>query len=62
MLELAQNVARALDKNDLEIVSGEGESPDYVGDYENFNHVASKLNHEIDGIQDQILNTLKAFN
>jgi nucleoside-diphosphate-sugar epimerase len=62
MLELAQNVARALDKNDLEIVSGEGESPDYVGNYENFNQVASKLNHEIDGIQDQILNTLKAFN
>lgn len=62
MLELAQNVARALDKNDLEIVSGEGESPDYVGDYENFNQVASKLNHEIDGIHDQILNTLKAFN
>jgi len=62
MLELAQNVARALDKNDLDIVSGEGESPDYVGDYEYFNQLASKLNHEIDGIQNQILNTLEAFN
>lgn len=62
MLELAQNVARALDKNDLEIVSGEAESPDYVGDYEYFNQLASKLNHEIDGIQNQILNTLEAFN
>jgi nucleoside-diphosphate-sugar epimerase len=62
MLDLAQNVASALDKHDLEVVSGESESPDYFGDFEYFNQVASKLNHEIAGIQDQILNTLKAFN
>jgi hypothetical protein len=62
MLELAQNVASALDKHDLEVVSGKGESPDYFGDYAYFNQVASRLNHEIAGIQEQILNTLKAFN
>lgn len=62
MLELAQNVASALNKDDLEVVLGEGESPDYFGDYEYFNQVASKMNHEIYGIQDQVLNTLKAFN
>jgi nucleoside-diphosphate-sugar epimerase len=62
MLELAQNVAMALDKNDLEIVLGEGESPDYVGDYEYFNQLAFRLNHEIDGIQNQILKTIEAIN
>ena len=62
MLELAQNVATILNKSGLEIVIGKGNSPDYVGNYENFNELASRLNQEIDGIQDQILNTLKAFN
>ncbi len=62
MLELAENIATILNKGDLEIVSGNGESPDYVGDFESFNEVASKLNLDVVGIQDQILNTLKAFN
>ncbi len=61
MLELAENIATILNKGDLEIVSGKGESPDYVGDFESFNEVASKLNLDVVGIQDQILNTLKAF-
>ena len=61
MLELAQNVAMVLNKSNLEIVAGQGESPDYFGDYQGFNELASKMNLDINGIQDQILNTLKAF-
>ena len=61
MSELARNVAIALDKKDCEIICGEDQSPDYFGDYESFNELATELGVEMFGIQEQILRTLEAF-
>lgn len=62
MSELARNVANALGKKDYEILCGDDQSPDYFGDYESFNELATELGVEMFGIQEQILRTLEAFN
>lgn len=62
MSELARNVANALGNKDCEILCGDDQSPDYFGDYESFNKLATKLDIEMLGIHDQILRTLQAFN
>ena len=62
MSELARHVANALGKKDCEILCGDDQSPDYFGDYETFNELASELGVEMFGIQEQILRTLQAFN
>ncbi len=61
MSELARNVADALGKKDCEIICGEDQSPDYFGDFESFNEIATELGVEMFGIQEQILRTLDAF-
>ena len=62
MSELARNVTNALGKKDCEILCGEDQSPDYFGDYESFNELATELGVKMLGIQEQILRTLEAFN
>ena len=62
MSELARNVANALGKKDCEILCGDDQSPDYFGDYESFNDLATELGVEMFGIQEQILRTIEAFN
>ena len=61
MSELARNVAIVLGKKDCEILCGDDQSPDYFGDYESFNDLATELGVEMFGIQEQIFRTLEAF-
>ncbi len=61
MSALARNVADALEKKDIEVICGNDQSPDYFGDYESFNKLATDLGLEMFGIQDQVLRTLEAF-
>jgi nucleoside-diphosphate-sugar epimerase len=61
MAELARNVANVLGKRDIEVICGNGQSPDYFGDYESFNELATELGIEVFGIQEQVLRTLEAF-
>lgn len=62
MLELAESVAEVLGNDQTEIIMGNDRSPDYFGDYENFNRLATKMGQNLIGMKDQILNTMKAFN
>jgi hypothetical protein len=62
MSELARNVANVLGNKDIEVILGDDESPDYFGDYESFNDLATELGVEMFGIEEQILRTLEAFN
>jgi nucleoside-diphosphate-sugar epimerase len=61
MSELARNVANALENKDIEVILGDDQSPDYFGDYESFNKLATELGLEISSVQDQMLRTLEAF-
>jgi len=62
MFELARNVANVLGEKDCEILCGDDQSPDYFGDYQSFNELASELGVEMLGIEEQIVQTLEAFN
>lgn len=62
MRELAESIKVALNKDKCELTLGNEESPDYFGDYEEFNAMASNVGQNLYGIGDQILRTLKAFN
>ena len=62
MLELAQNVAKVIGNDQCTILTGRKDSPDYFGNYKEFNLLAASLGQPLLGIQDQILNTLPAFN
>jgi nucleoside-diphosphate-sugar epimerase len=61
MSELARNVADALGNKDIEVICGNDQSPDYFGDYESFNKLATELGLEMFDVQDQVLRTLEAF-
>lgn len=61
MSELARNVANVLGKNNIEVICGNDQSPDYFGDYESFNELATELGIEMFDVQDQVLRTLEAF-
>lgn len=62
MLELAQNVVKVIGNNQCTILAGRDESSDYIGKYNEFNFLAESLGQSPLGIEDQILNTLAAFN
>ena len=62
MLELALNVAKVINDDNCEIITGEDESLDYFGKYDEFNDIAANLRQRPLGIQDQIRETLAAFN
>jgi hypothetical protein len=61
MSELAKKVADALGNQDIDVICGNDQSPDYFGDFESFNKLATELGLEIFGVQDQVLRTLEAF-
>jgi nucleoside-diphosphate-sugar epimerase len=61
MLEMAENVAAALGKDQMQIIVGKDESPDYFGDFERYNRLAADLGQNLSGINEQILNTIRAF-
>ena len=62
MLEVAEIVASSLGNARTEVIAGSGSTPDYFGDYESFNSLANNLGQNLTGIDDQILETIKAFN
>ncbi len=62
MLELAQNVVKVIGHDQCTILTGKDESPDYFGEYNEFNFLATSMGQHPLGIQDQIVNTLAAFN
>ncbi len=62
MLEMAESVASALGDARTEVIAGDDLSLDYYGDYESFNSLANNLGQNLTGINDQILETIKAFN
>jgi nucleoside-diphosphate-sugar epimerase len=61
MSEMAENVAAALGKDQMQIIVGKDESPDYFGDFERYNRLAADLGQNLSGINEQILNTIRAF-
>lgn len=62
MLEMAQSVATTLGNAHTEVIAGNDISQDYYGDYESFNSLANNLGQNLAGINNQILETIKAFN
>ncbi len=62
MSELARNVADALGNKDIEVICGNDQSPDYFGNYQSFNKLATELGLEMYSLEDQVLRTLEAFN
>jgi hypothetical protein len=62
MYELAQIVVAAFGASSCEVFEGIEVSPDYFGEYEEFNALASDLGLNLIGIHEQVLETLHAFN
>lgn len=62
MGQLAEKVQAELGNDVSKITLGDGKSPDYFGDFEKFNSIAKEISQDLLGIEDQIANTLSAFN
>lgn len=62
MRQLAERVLAGLGKDVSALALGDIESPDYIGEFEKFNSLASEMGQNLLGIEDQIANTLNAFN
>jgi len=61
MRELAETVLSVLGKNKSAVITGKYESPDYFGNFEKFNSIASEIGEEFLTIEDQIMRTIDAF-
>ncbi len=61
-LDLAKTIANIFGKSDIEITLGDDNSQDYFGDYKTFNCLAADMSLTLKSLEDQILETLKAFN
>ena len=61
-LDLAKTIAAILGRSDIEIVLGDSNSQDYFGDYKIFNCFTAEMSLTLKSLEDQILETLKAFN
>ena len=62
MGQLAEKVQAELGNDVSKITLGDGKSPDYFGNFEKFNSIANAIAKDLLGIEDQIANTLNAFN
>jgi nucleoside-diphosphate-sugar epimerase len=62
MHQLAERVLAGLGKDISAITLGNIESPDYFGEFAKFNSLAAEMGHNLLGIEDQIANSLNAFN
>ena len=61
MLDLAQTVSKVVGHGE-EVSAGADPESSYFGDYENFNLLAAGLNQSLLGMEEQVGNTIKAFN
>lgn len=61
MLDLAQIVSKVVGHGE-EVSAGVDSESSYFGDYKSFNLLASRLDQRILGVEEQIANTIKAFN
>ncbi len=61
LLDLAGMIASTLGKSDIEIISGNEQPSKYFGNYKAFNSFASDIMIELKSLEEQILETLKAF-
>ena len=61
-LDLAKTIAGVLGRSDIEITLGNDNSRDYFGDYKIFNRYVSDMSFALKSLEDQILETLEAFN
>jgi nucleoside-diphosphate-sugar epimerase len=62
MHQVAERVLAGLGKDISAVTLGNIESPDYFGEFEKFNSLAKEIGHNLVGIEDQIANSLNAFN
>jgi nucleoside-diphosphate-sugar epimerase len=62
MHQLAERVLTGLGKDTSAVTLGNIKSPDYFGEFEKFNSLAKEIGHNLLGIEDQIANSLNAFN
>ena len=62
MHQLAERVLAGLGKDISAVTLGNIESPDYFGEFSKFNSLAAEMGHNLLGIEDQIANSLNAFN
>lgn len=62
LLDLAKTIADIFGKSDIEVTWGDDNSQDYFGDYKTFNCLAADMSLTLKSLEDQILETLKAFN
>lgn len=62
LLDLAQTILTTVGGNNIEILAGDEKSPDYFGDYETFNSLALDMNIKLKSLEEQIVETIKAFN
>lgn len=60
-LDLAKQIADIFEIKDNDIILGDDDSPDYFGDYKTFESIASDMCVTLRGLEDQILETSKAF-
>lgn len=61
MRELAETVLSVLGKDKSAITIGNDQSPDYFGNFEKFNSMASEIGEDYLGIEKQIIRTIDAF-
>lgn len=62
MHQLAERVLAGLGKDISAVTLGNIKSPDYFGEFEKFNSIVTEMGHNLLGIEDQIANSLNAFN
>ncbi len=62
MRDLAETVKKVTGQVNMDVSVGIDAENSYFGDYEGFNFLAAGMNRDILGIEDQIMNTIEAFN
>jgi hypothetical protein len=61
ILGLAETIKEVAGKTKVEVSVGTDPEVSYFGDYESFNRIAADLNQNLLNIENQIVNTIKAF-
>jgi hypothetical protein len=61
LLDLAETVNKVIGQVNMDISVGFDAENSYYGDYEGFNRIAASINQDLLSIEDQIVNTIKAF-
>lgn len=61
MLDLARAITEILGRSDIKIHLGDDKPEDYFGDFQTFNSLAAHMYVSLSDLNDQIHNTLKAF-